>query len=135
MKGKYIMSKLSKIAKTAVTLGNYTPLDDIILHYPNGVQVNGIIKQAAKNQENAIAFTFIDNENASSENEGSENDTYNFFYAESGDLKRIVSSWLDVMSFDEIKAELKENPVTIKIYKIKTRNGRDYVKATVIDEE
>ena len=133
------MSKLSKIAKSAVAVGNYTPIDDIILNYPEGVIVNGIIKQAAKNQDNAIAFTFVDTENNSSENNGennsSENDNVSFFFAESGDLKRIVSSWLDVMSFEEIKNELKENPVTIKIYKIKTRNGRDYVKATILDED
>ena len=133
------MSKLSKIAKSAVAVGNYTPIDDIILNYPEGVIVNGIIKQAAKNQDNAIALTFVDTENNSSENNGennsSENDNVSFFFAESGDLKRIVSSWLDVMSFEEIKNELKENPVTIKIYKIKTRNGRDYVKATILDED
>lgn len=148
MKGKCVMSKLSKIAKKAVASGMYTPLDDIILHYPNGVTVNGIIKQAAKTKENAIAFTFVDTENendAVNENDieveidtenniESDFEEYSFFYAESGDLKRIVSSWLDVMSFDEINAELKENPVTIKIEKIKTRNNRMYVKATIIDE-
>lgn len=126
------MSKLSKIAKTAVNVGNYTPIDDIIINYPDGVIVNGIIKQAAKNQNNAMAFTFIDTVNTNSENE---NDSVSFFFAESGDLKKIVSSWLDIMSFEEINSELKENPVTIKIYKIDTRNGRKYVKANVIDEE
>lgn len=133
------MSRLSKIAKSAVTVGNYTPIDDIILKYPEGVIINGIIKQAGINQDNAIALTFIKNENDNSDNNNSENvndsENINFFFAESGDLKKIVNGWLDNMTIDEINSELKEYPVTIKIYKIKTRNGRDYVKATVLDEE
>jgi hypothetical protein len=128
------MSRLTKLAKGILTVGNYTPIDDIIINYPDGVIVNGIIKQAAKNQDNAFAFTFIDTKNDNSENTNNP-DNVSFFFAESGDLKKLISGWLDNMSLEEIKTELKENPVTIKIYKIKTRNGRDYVKATVIDEE
>ncbi len=136
------MSKLSKIAKTVISVGNYTPLDDIILNYPNGVEVNGITIKAAKNQPRAIAFTY----NATGETDnGSDNDAGNgsdtndndvyYFFAESGDLKKIVTAWQAKMTIDEINAELAAEPVVIKIYKIQTRNGRDYVKAEIIDTD
>lgn len=129
------MSKLSKIAKKVVEIGNYTPLDDIIINYPNGVEVNGITIKAAKNQPKAIALTYnhtgeIDNGN----NNGSDDNAY-YFFAESGDLKKIVTAWLDEMEIDEINTELAENPVIIKIYKIQTRNGRAYVKAEIVENE
>lgn len=126
------MSKLSKIAKKVVSLGNYVAIDDIAIRYPDGVEVNGIAMKAAKNQSNAIAFTFNDTANVDAET-GEIVDA--FFYAESGDLKKIVTAWLAEMTLDEIDAELKENPVKIKVYKMQTRNGRDYVKAHIIDDE
>lgn len=130
------MSKLSKIAKKVVSLGNYIAIDDIAIRYPNGVEVNGITMKAAKNQNNAIAFTFNDTANVDAETGEIVTGAVDaFFYAESGDLKKIVTAWLAEMTLDEIDAELKENPVKIKIYKMQTRNGRDYVKAHIIDDE
>lgn len=134
------MSKLSKIAKTVISVGNYTPLDDIILNYPNGVEVNGITIKAAKNQPRAIAFTYNatgETDNGSDNDTGSDtndNDVY-YFFAESGDLKKIVTAWQAEMTIDEINTELAANPVVIKIYKITTRNGRDYVKAEIIEND
>ena len=126
------MSKLSKIAKTVVSVGNYTPLNDIIINYPNGVEVNGITVKAAKNQPRAIALTY--NATGEIETDTNDNDVY-YFFAESGDLKKIVDAWQAELTLDEINTELTENPVVIKIYKIQTRNGRDYIKANIIETD
>ena len=132
MKGECIMSKLSKIAKTVVSNGNYTPLNDIIINYPNGVEVNGITVKAAKNQPRAIALTY--NATGEIKTDTNDNDVY-YFFAEGGDLKKIVDAWQAELTLDEINTELAENPVVIKIYKIQTRNGRDYIKANIIETD
>lgn len=134
-------SKLAKIAAKTLSTGNYTPLNDIILQYPAGVYVNGITVKAAKNTDNAIALTFdAELSNSFNGNSGDENtsgdsgDNAPYFFAESGDLKKLVTAWQGEMTLDEIDSELAENPVVIRVYKITTRNNREYVKCHIVED-
>lgn len=137
-------SKLAKIAAKTLSTGNYKPLNDIILQYPAGVYVNGITVKAAKNTDNAIALTFnAELSNALNGNSGDSGDDTNtgdsgdaqpYFFAESGDLKKLVTAWQGEMSLDEIDSELAENPVVIRVYKITTRNNREYVKCHIVED-
>lgn len=124
-------SKLAKIAAKTLANGTYTPLDDIIKNYPAGVKVNGITVKAAKNTANAYAFNFIATDATDATDD---TDARPYFFAESGDLKKLVDAWLDEMTVDEIDTALAENPITLRIYKITTRNNRPYVKAHIVDD-
>ena len=121
-------SKLSKIAAKTLSNGTYTSIDDIISRYPDGVKVNGITVKAAKNTNSAYAFNFIATDATDA------TDARPYFFAESGDLKKLVDAWLDEMTVDEIDTALAENPITLRLYKITTRNNRPYVKAHIIDD-
>jgi len=124
-------SKLAKIASKTLANGTYTPLDDIIKNYPAGVKINGITVKAAKNNANAYAFNFLETDATDATDD---TDARPYFFAESGDLKKLVDAWLDEMTLDEIDTALAENPITLRIYKIITRNNRPYVKAHIIDD-
>lgn len=129
------MSRLSKIIKQAVAVGNYTTIDDIAKNYPEGVIVNGIVKKAAKNNPNAYAFTFIDTKGISTNSGENDSDNMPFFFAESGDLKRIVEDILTAYNNDitAINNDFQLEPIILKVYKIVTSNGRMYVKADLIE--
>lgn len=132
-------SKLAKIAAKILANGKYTPLDDIIKNYPNGVKVNGFTVKAAKSVDNAYAFNFDATAPTATAPDAGNPDAGNpdalpYFFAESGDLKKLVDAWLDEMTVDEIDTALAENPITLRIYKITTRNNRPYVKAHIVDD-
>ena len=100
-----------------VTPPDYKPLDDIIKEYPNGVTFNGC--EARKDKKGQVKPTLKFAE---------EPDCY--CYAVAGDLGKLFDRWTEYCGGEESKVNqfLAEKPQYIRIYKVKKKDGDNYVK-------
>ena len=121
------MSKLKDLAKNAVAMNTITTgktkisVDTLIAIYPEGVTIN--------------AFDIVNSTNGKFPVFSFEEDTTKFFTGGKA-LTDMVNSWID--SFDgniaTVNEELKNEPVKIKMEKIKTQNNRTFTKIEIVDE-
>ena len=116
------MGKLANIARNILGAGGeYISLDSIIEHYPDGVTINGAFIFTYENTQKPC-FTFAE-------------DAGKHFYAVSGDVGRLFDNWFSNCdkNIDELVENLRYENIKIKIAKVKTKNGKTYTKAYVID--
>ena len=120
------MGRLKNLAKSATAMNaimdgrEKISVDDIIKFYPNGLTLNCVAMINNPDGNDYPAFTYI------------EDDTK--FFTGGTALTKIVSSWLaDLGDIETVNSELTAEPVKVKLTKIKTRSGRNFVKADIVD--
>ena len=122
------MGKLANIARNVLGAGGeYISLNDIIQKYPDGVTVNGAFIREYKDKETekvtqTPCFTFAE-------------ETGKYFYAVSGDIGRLFDNLFNDhdKNIYELAENLRYENLKIKIAKVKTKSGKTYVKAWLID--
>lgn len=125
-KGSYQMGRLKNLAKSATAMNaimdgrEKISVDDIIKFYPNGLTLNRVAMINKPDGNDYPAFTYV------------EDDTK--FFTGGTALTKIVNSWLaDLGDIETVNSELTAEPVKVKLTKIKTRNGHNFVKADIVD--
>ncbi|MBQ7705398.1 MAG: hypothetical protein IJT73_08245 [Selenomonadaceae bacterium] len=116
------MGKLSNIARNVLGAGGeYISLDSIIATYPEGVTINGAFVRKTQNGDKPC-FTFAEDANK-------------YFYAVSGDIAALYERWLGGCdnSIDELNDCLRYENIKIKIQKKRTKAGKTYTKAWIVD--
>lgn len=116
------MGKLSEVALNILGAGGeYISLNDIIADYSSGITINGAFLRQTADKE-FPCFTFAEDSNK-------------YFYAVAGDIARLFDSWLSTCNDDinELNEALRLENIKIKIQKVKTKSGKTYTKAWVID--
>lgn len=116
------MGKLANIARNVLGAGGeYISLDNLIAKYPDGVTINGAFIRAYEDSQ-IPCFTFAEDANK-------------YFYAVSGDVARLYDNWFNNcdQSIDELAENLRYENVKVKMEKIKTKKGKTYTKAWVLD--
>lgn len=116
------MGKLANIARNVLGAGGeYISLNDIIEKYPEGVTINGVFIRSYEGRQ-IPCFTFIE-------------DVNKYFYAVSGDIARLYENWFNNcdQSIDELAENLRYENVKIKIEKKRTKGGKTYTKAWILD--
>lgn len=116
------MGKLANIARNVLGAGGeYISLNQIIEKYPEGVTINGAFIRAYEDRQ-IPCFTFVEDANK-------------YFYAVSGDVARLYDNWLNNCdnSIDELADSLRYENIKIKIEKKRTKSGKTYTKAWVLD--
>lgn len=101
--------------KTKITL------DDVIATYPDGVTITGVsLTENRKYGGHFWSFTFAE-------------DDGKYFYAQ-GDMTKIADDWLDSSDGDveELNSDLADEPIKIKICKVKTKSGNMYTRAEIV---
>ena len=122
------MGKLANIARNILgTDGEYISLNQISEQYPEGVTINGAFIRCYTDRENGKVtetpcFTFAEDANK-------------YFYAVSGDVARLYENWLNNCNKDinELAESLRYENIKTKIFKVKTKSGKTYTKALVVD--
>ena len=116
------MGKLANIARNVLGAGGeYISLNDIINKYPEGITINGSFIRSYEDRQ-IPCFTFAEDANK-------------YFYAVSGDVARLYENWFNNCdcSIDELAENLRYENVKIKIEKKRTKSGKTYTKAWVIE--
>lgn len=121
------MGKFSDIAKKSVNNNSIMAgrekisTDDIIAVYPNGISINSVNMVTYQGNEYPV-FTFVEDDSK--------------YFSGGKALKSIVNAWVDACEGDisEINVGISAEPVKIKLTKIKTSTGRNFVKVDIVDE-
>lgn len=120
------MSRFKDLAKKSVNNNSIMAgrekisTDDIIAVYPNGISINSVNMVTYQGTTYPV-FTF------------SEDDSK--FYSGGKALTKLANDWLEMCNGDigEVNEGISAEPVKVKLSKVKTSNGRVFVKIEVVD--
>lgn len=99
-------------------------IDALILAYPHGVTINGIDLLPVSNEDRSYPiFTFA------------EDDTK--YFCGSGDIPKLGDEILEECEgcISDAQAELKSEPLKVRIMKVKTKSGYWYTKVEVMRDD
>ena len=99
-------------------------IDALILAYPHGITINGIDLLPVSNEDRTYPiFTFA------------EDDTK--YFCGSGDIPKLGDTILEACEgcISDAQAELKSEPLKVRIMKVKTKSGYWYTKVEMIRNE
>lgn len=94
-------------------------LDELIEAEPDGISINAMeVREFEGNEYYAFGFA---------EDSG-------HWFTGGGDLVKLGKAWLDEFNgnIDELNQDLEVLPYTVKICKIRTKNGKTYTKVTEV---
>lgn len=120
------MNKFKDIARKSLrgnALGNLEKIkiDDLIAKYPDRISVTGVILVEYADTSYP-AFTFAE-------------DPTKYFTGGMA-LRKLVNDWLEEdPTLAEVNAELKADPLEIRMQKIRTKSGNTFTQVDILDNE
>ena len=119
------MSELKKKLQQAMGAGlrqglERLKLDELISRYPEGVSITGL-EPAQYNDNEYYVYTFAEDKG--------------LWFSGGGDLKKMGDKLLELSEGDitGLNAELKSDPIRVKIWKGRTKRGNTYTMVKVLE--